>query len=196
MPVSPKRAGKAVAGAAGGLGVVAAVARAAVSRGLPGGTWVAVVVLAAGITIVAGLALVLDYHRDRLEIAARAAESKARAELQLCRMEMYRDLVGKASGEPASSAGYRALILADALHMAVEEGKASPADRTHGSLYGLGSESGTSSGRLDVTPGPAPCTLWCTTGADATAGASARASLPCARGRTSGRSCRSWPGCG
>lgn len=146
VPVSPKRAGKAVVGAAGGLGVVAAVARAAVSRGLPGGTWVAVVVLAAGITIVAGLALVLDYHRDRLEIAARAAESKARAELQLCRMEMYRDLVGKASGEPASSAGYRALILADALHMAVEEEKVSPADRTHGSLYGAGSDSRANSG--------------------------------------------------
>jgi hypothetical protein len=146
MPMPLKRVVKAAAGTAGGLGVVGVVARAAVGHGLPPAAWVAVVVVAVGSAVVTGLALVLDYRRARLEIAAQAAESKSRAILQLYRMEMYRELVGKASGEPASAASYRELILADALHMAIEEDKVSPSDKTHGHLYGAGPGSRTNSG--------------------------------------------------
>jgi len=78
---------------------------------------------------------VLDYRRARLEIAARAAETRSRAELDAARLAMYRTLVEKSAGEPASKAQYRELFLADALHLAVEQG-VKPADRTHGRLYG------------------------------------------------------------
>ena len=49
---------------------------------------------------------------------------------------MYRVLVEKSAGEPGSAADYRDLILADALHLAVEQNSVRPADRTHGQLYG------------------------------------------------------------
>jgi len=85
---------------------------------------------------VAALGLVLDYRRDRLEIAARAEDARAQAEQKKARLETYQTLVGKAAAEPANAAIYRGLILADAQHLAAERDGVRPADRTRGQLYG------------------------------------------------------------
>lgn len=140
--VPSTRAGKVAAGIAGATGTgtlgiaVAALARVAGAHIAPAGLWTSIVALAAGGVLVAWLGLVLDYRRDRLELKARAADAQARAERETARLEMYRVLVEKSAGEPVSAAGYRALILADALHLAVEQNGVRPADQTHGQLFG------------------------------------------------------------
>jgi len=42
----------------------------------------------------------------------------------------------KSAGEPGSAAAYRELIIADALHQAMEQNRMRPADRTHRWPYG------------------------------------------------------------
>lgn len=135
--MSLKKAGKAAGVAAGSLSVVTVVSRAGSYHYLPTPAWVTLATLTAGSTLVTAVALILGYLRARLEIAASATESRTRAMLQMRRLEMYQDLVAKAAGESAGAARYRELIIADALHLAVEGGKVHPADRTHGYLYGL-----------------------------------------------------------
>jgi hypothetical protein len=121
----------------GGLGITAAtLARIASAHTVPTGIWVVLASLWTATVMVAGLGLVLDYCRARLEIATRDREARSRAELQGARLTMYRVLVEKSAGEPGSAADYRDLILADALHLAVEQNSVRPADRTHGQLYG------------------------------------------------------------
>ncbi len=121
----------------GSLGVtIAAATRLSSAHAVPTGVWVALVSLSAATVVVAGLRLVLDYLRASLEIAAQAAEVRSRAAFEDSRLAMYRTLVEKSAGEPASAASYRELIIADALHMAVEREGVQPADRTHGQLYG------------------------------------------------------------
>jgi hypothetical protein len=134
--MSLKKTGKAAGAAAGGFSAVAVAARAVAGHGLPPVAWATLIILVAGAAVVTGLSLVLDYRRACLEIGVGAAESAARAALETSRLEIYRNLVGRAAGEPASAASYRGLILADALHMAVEKDKVHPADRTHQHLYG------------------------------------------------------------
>jgi hypothetical protein len=135
-------AGKIAAGIAGmtgtgGLGITAAaLVRLASARTVPAGMWVVLASLWAATVMVAGLGLVLDHCRATLEIAARDREARSHAELQGVRLTMYRVLVEKSAGEPGSAADYRDLILADALHLAVEQNSVRPADRTHGQLYG------------------------------------------------------------
>jgi hypothetical protein len=135
-------AGKIAAGIAGmtgtgSLGITAAaLTRVASAHTVPAGIWVALASLWAATVTVAGLGLVLDYRRARLEIAARSREAQSRAELQGTRLAMYQVLVEKSAGEPGSAMDYRELILADALHLAVEQNSVRPADRTHGQLYG------------------------------------------------------------
>jgi hypothetical protein len=134
--------GKVTAGLAGltgtgSLGITAAaLARLASAHAVPTGIWVALVSLSAATVLVAGLGLVLDYLRASREIAARMVEARSRAALEESRLAMYQALVEKSAGEPASAACYRDLILADALHLAVEQKGVQPADRTHGQLYG------------------------------------------------------------
>jgi len=145
--------GKIAAGIAGltgtgSLGVTAAaLARLASAHAVPAGIWVALVSLSAATVMVAGLGLVLDYLRASLEIAARAAEARSRAALEGSRLAMYQTLVEKSAGEPASAACYRELIIADALHLAVEQKGVQPADRTHGQLYGTGGGQGEAASR-------------------------------------------------
>jgi hypothetical protein len=137
------KAGKVAAGIAGvtgtgSLGVtVAAVTRIAAAHAVPIGIWIVLAALSVATVVVAGLGLVLDYRRDRLELETRARAEQAQADREKTRLEMYRTLVEKSAGEPASAASYRSLILADALHLAVEQGNVRPADRTHGQLYGV-----------------------------------------------------------
>jgi hypothetical protein len=131
-------AGKVAAGIAGATGTgtlgvtVAAMGRMAWARALPAGMWA---VLAALVVTAAMLGVVLDYWRDRLELKARAEDAQARAEQGKVRLELYRLLVEKSADGPESAASYRALILADALHLAVEQNGVRPADRTHGQLF-------------------------------------------------------------
>jgi hypothetical protein len=115
---------------------VAALARASWAHGVPAGMWAVLAALAALTVATAGLGLVLDYWRDRLELKARAQDAQALASGKQARLELYRALVEKSASEPARAASYRALILADALHLAVEQNGVRPADRTHGQLFG------------------------------------------------------------
>jgi hypothetical protein len=86
----------------GTLGFSAAfLARLAWGHDVPTGMWA---VLAATIAV-AGLGLVLDYRREQTRLA------------------VYKVLLEKSAGEPASAASYRTLILADALHLAVEQNR-------------------------------------------------------------------------
>ena len=122
----------------GGLGItITALARYASAHTVPVALWVVLASLLAATVLLAGLGLVLGYFRARLEIAVRDREARATAELRAARLAMYRALVEKSAGEPGSAACYRALILADALHMAVEQNGVQPADRTHRGLYGI-----------------------------------------------------------
>lgn len=134
--MSLKQTGKVAGVVAGGLSAVTVVCRAASYHDLPAAAWMTLATLTAGSVLITVVALILDYRRARLEIAASTTESRARAMLEMRRLEMYQDLVTKAAGEPASAARYRELIIADALHLAVEGGEVHPADRTHGHLYG------------------------------------------------------------
>jgi hypothetical protein len=121
----------------GSLGVTAAaLIRTASAHAVPTGVWIVLTVLSAATILVTGLGLILDYRRGQLEIAARAEDARAQAEQKKTRLEMYQTLMEKATGEPDSAASYRDLILADALHLAVEQNGTRPADRTHGRLYG------------------------------------------------------------
>jgi len=90
--------------------------------------WVVMAVLAAVTAGVASLGLILNYWQKKLEI-------ESAAELEKNRQEMYRSVLEKSAGEPASAGSYRELIIADALHLAVERNGVRPTDRTHGQLY-------------------------------------------------------------
>ena len=132
-----------IAGVAGtgSVGVTtAALIRIASAHTVPAGLWAMLAVLTGVTAAVAALGLVLDYRRGRLEIAVRAQDTRAHAEQEKARLEMYQTLVEKAVGEPANAASYRDLILADALHLAVERNGVRPTDRTHGQLYGTRGE--------------------------------------------------------
>lgn len=139
MPLMTRKIAAGLAGVTGtgSLGVTAAaLVRTANAHAVPGGIWTLLVALSAATVIVAGLGTILDYRRDRLEIAIRDQEARSRAELQGVRLAMYQTLIEKSAGEPGNAASYRDLILADALHLAVEQNGAQPTDRTHGQLYG------------------------------------------------------------
>lgn len=128
-------AGKVAAGTAGAgsMGVLTeALARVIAARAVPAGMWAVMGALIAAGAAVASLGLILDYRQKKLE-------TESRAELQKARQEMYRVVLEKSADEPASVASYRELIIADALHLAVERNGAQPADQTHGRLYGHGS---------------------------------------------------------
>lgn len=119
----------------GSIGItVATLARIASSRSVSPGVWCGLAALTAATVSLAGLGLILDYRLGRLEIATRAGEARSQAELRKARLETYRVLVEKSADRPENAASYRDLILADALHQAVENGVL-PADETHGQLY-------------------------------------------------------------
>jgi hypothetical protein len=127
-------AGKVAAGTAGAgsMGVLAEVlARITAARAVSAAMWAVLAVLIAVPAAVASLGLILDYRQKKLE-------TESTAELQKARQEMYRVVLEKSAGEPGSAASYREIIIADALHLAVERNGAQPADQTHQRLYGSG----------------------------------------------------------
>lgn len=122
----------------GSLGVTAAaLARLASASDVPTGIWVALVSLSAATVMVGALGLILDHLRTCQEIALQTMEARSRAARQGFRLAMYQALIQKSAEQPASAAWYRELIIADALHLAVEQGGVQPNDRTHGQLFGI-----------------------------------------------------------
>jgi hypothetical protein len=138
--VLPTKAGKIATGIAGmtgtsSLGITAcALTRIASAQAVPTGIWVVLAWLSTTTAAVAGLGVVLDYERAKLEIAARAGAVRSRADLEAARLAMYRGLVEKSAEAAGTAARYRDLVLADALHLAVEQNGGQPAGRTAGQL--------------------------------------------------------------
>jgi hypothetical protein len=85
--------------------------------------------LSAMTAVLAGLALVLDYQRAKLEAEARARAARLHARLKRDRLAVYRDLLERAADATGSAVAFRDLILADARHLAAEQSGI----RAHGS---------------------------------------------------------------
>ena len=122
------------AGATGSssLGVTAfGILHAASAYKLPGGVWLALIAANLVTALVSSIALVLKYKINKMTIEARMKEAQSVAELKKARQEIHRIVLEKAAGEPASASAYRELIIADAVHLSVEQGTPAPADRTH-----------------------------------------------------------------
>jgi hypothetical protein len=121
----------------GSLGAAAlAVARAGSGHAVPAGLWAALASSAGATVMIATLGLILEYRLKKLAAETQHKEALAAAEIQKERLAIHRTVLEKAAGEPASSGHYRDLIIADALHLSVEQNGSRPADRTHGRLYG------------------------------------------------------------
>jgi hypothetical protein len=75
----------------GSLGITATgLIRAASAHNAPTAIWIVLAGLSAAMVLVAGLSLTLDYRRARLEIAARAEDSRAQAEQKKARRSRWR----------------------------------------------------------------------------------------------------------
>jgi hypothetical protein len=136
MTVGKLAAGIAGTASAGSMGVLAeALARLAAARAAPAAMWAVMAGLMGVTAAVAALALLLDFRQKKLEI-------QSVAELEKARQETYRAVLEKSAAEPGNAANYRELIIADALHLAVERNGVRPADQTHRHLYGRGSPAG------------------------------------------------------
>jgi hypothetical protein len=123
-----------IAGATGtsSLGVTAfGILHAASAYQLPGGVWLALIATNVVTALVSSIALVLKYKINKMTIEARMKEAQGAAELQGARQEMHRIVLEKAACEPASASAYRELIIADAVHLSVEQGPSALLDRTH-----------------------------------------------------------------
>jgi hypothetical protein len=117
---------------AGSMAVLAgALVRITAMRAVPTAMWALMAGLITVTAAVTSLALVLDYRKKKLEI-------ESAAEMEKARQEMYRVVLEKSAGEPRNAEAYRELIIADALHLALERNGVQPADQTHGYLYGHG----------------------------------------------------------
>lgn len=142
--MAPSTHGKIAAGIAGttgtgGLGIIGFAAfRMASAHAVPGGVWTLAVALLAATAVVSSLGLILDYKIKKLTIDSRNKDVQAAAELQQMRLETYRVIMEKAAGEPESAPNYHKLIIADALHLSVEQNGERPADATHAELYRTG----------------------------------------------------------
>ena len=134
--------GKIAAGIAGAtgtssLGISAfAVFRVTSAHAVPGMMWASLVALGTATVLVSCLGLALEYRLKKLGVEERSKEAQSAAELQKVRLEIHRTVMEKAAGEPGSAQSYRELIIADALHLSVEQSGARLAGRTHEHLYG------------------------------------------------------------
>jgi hypothetical protein len=117
----------------GSLGItVTGITRIASAHAAPTEIWAALAWLSTTTAAVAGLGMVLDHARAKLEIEARAGAVRLRADLEKARLAVYRALVEKSADAAGDAASYRELILADALHLAVELSKVQLESRTDG----------------------------------------------------------------
>jgi len=132
---------------AGGMGVLAgAQIRITAVQAVPAAMWVvAMAALIAVPAAVAALGLVLDYWQMKLEMGSVA-------ELEKARQDMYRTVLEKTAAKPARC---RELIIADALHLAVERNGAQPSGQTYGHRYGRGGRKvGPTGGSVPYRPRP------------------------------------------
>lgn len=123
-----------IAGATGtsSLGVTAfGIFHAASAYQLSGGVLLALIATNAVTALVSSIALILKYKINKMTIEARIKEAQGVADLQEARQEMHRIVIEKAACEPASASAYLELIIADAVHLSVEQGSPAPADRTN-----------------------------------------------------------------
>lgn len=141
-------AGKFTAGIAGMTGAgslgltTTVVARIASVHAIPAEIWAVLALLSVTTAVVAGLGLVLDYECAKLALDVQAGTARLRADLERDRMAAYRGLVEKSTDAAGDVSSFRDLLLADALHLAVEQNGVRPTDRTHGRLYHPRSQSG------------------------------------------------------
>jgi hypothetical protein len=151
-PVPSTIFGKITAGIAGTTGVGSAglsgfaVFRLASTHSVPGGVWAAAAAMAAASLLTGLLGMVLTYRVKKLEL-------QSALELQKARLDMHRTLLEKAAGEPGSASSYRELIIADALHLSVEQNGAQLTDKAHQHLYGQGRPGAEPAGELPAGRG-------------------------------------------
>lgn len=137
--VSVGRVAVGVAGTAGtgGLGTGGlAVTQVISGHTAPTGLWLVSAALVMAAAAISCLGLTLEYRLKKLAAESQDRQATAGAELQKERLAIHRTVLEKAAGEPGSAASYRELIIADALHLSVEQNGSRLADRTHGRLYG------------------------------------------------------------
>lgn len=91
-------------------------------RGVSVEIWVALTALITTTAAVTAFALILEYKRKKLEIAAAIRAKELDADLEKTRLNGYLDLQRKAASDPEHAEAYRQLIEADALHQSVENG--------------------------------------------------------------------------
>jgi hypothetical protein len=106
-----------------------------VTQQIPAGEWALLAILVVMTSLVAVLALILQYQSHKLQLKADERKTAATITLNKRRSDGYLTLLEKAAGEPGSANAYVELIKADALHQAVENGT-HPVDQTHRDLYG------------------------------------------------------------
>jgi len=132
----------AVAGTAGtgtaGLSIFL-LSRIGSARTISAATWAAPAILAATTVLVTCLGLILEYRLRRLEAGHRHQEAQSALDLQKTQHDIYRAVMQKATGEPASVQNYRDLLIAGALYLSVEQNGAQLTDKSHAHLYGQSS---------------------------------------------------------
>jgi hypothetical protein len=112
-------------------------------------TSLAAVIVVAAIVIVLGM--ILNYLQRKCQI-------ESAAELAMAQQVTFRAMLEMSASKPDAAAGFRLLILADALHMAVERNGAQPVDQTHRHLYACNSsESAQSVGNAGLSNSPGSC---------------------------------------
>jgi hypothetical protein len=113
-----------------------ALLRVTPSAAAAGSVWIAVAALGGAAALLGTVKIMVEYRLRKMDAELRGKQAQTAAELQKIRLEIHRAVVEKAAGEPASARSYRELIIADALHLAVEQNGAQLSGPAHTWLYG------------------------------------------------------------
>lgn len=109
---------------AGSLGITAAVLVHVVSAHvLSAEAWVLLSGSSAGTIGVAGISMVLDYKRAKMEIDASLDIIRRQMDAEKTRLGVYQALIQGSVEAAGSAAHYHDLILADALHLTAERNR-------------------------------------------------------------------------
>jgi hypothetical protein len=107
---------------AGSLGVSAfAVLHAASPGRAPVWEWAALAGLSVATVLVGSLGLALEYALGKLEIQMLGKEAELAAELRKMRLDMHRAVLAKAADKLGVGQSFSDLILADSIHLSVEQ---------------------------------------------------------------------------
>jgi hypothetical protein len=119
----------------GSLGItVAALVQIASAHVLSTDIWVLLSGSSAATIGIAGIGLLLDYKRAKLEIDASVDTVRRQMDAERIRLVMYQALIQRSAEAAGSPAHYQDLILADALHLEAER---NGAQRTRRSRTGV-----------------------------------------------------------